>query len=166
MAVLIGMSEEVRGKKAEIDKDEFVIGRKSENDISIDNPTVSGKHCIIVRTGNRYMVRDMGSTNGTSVNSREITESGLKPKDILRVGSIEFLFDATPGEVIEKDKESTPEVEVAPGPAAAPESFGSISPFGTRGREARKLWYMLITAIGILALVGVFYFFYILITDH
>lgn len=165
MALLIGMSQEVRGKNINIDKDEISIGRKAENDVVIDNPTVSGRHCTVIRQDNKYTVKDLGSTNGTRVNARDITEAALKPKDIIQVGSIEFMFDVEPGETIETEQEPNAEVEVAPGPAAAPESFGSISPFGARGKETKGLWFLLIAAIGLLALVGVVFFFIKLITE-
>jgi len=165
MAVLIGMSQDVKGKSVEIAAEEISIGRKSDNTIPVDNPTVSGHHCVVVKQDQTYLLRDLGSTNGTRVNSQDITEARLKPKDIVQVGSVEFMFDAAPGEVISEESHSDTMVEVAPGPAAAPESFGSVSPFGARNTESRGMWFLVIAGIGILALAVVVFFFFKLITE-
>lgn len=165
MAVLIGMSQEVKGKNLEIGSEAISIGRKSDNTIPIDNPTVSGHHCEVVFEDERYQVRDLGSTNGTRVNNKEIKEAKLRPKDILQVGSIEFMFDAAPGEVISDEPEQTANVEVAPGPAAAPESFGNISPFGARRAENKGLWFLVIVVLGLVALAAVVIFFVKLVTE-
>ena len=165
MAVLIGMSQEVKGTNMEVGSEKISIGRKSDNTIPIDNPTVSGHHCEVYFEDDRYHVRDLGSTNGTRVNNKDIKESKLRPKDILQVGSIEFMFDAAPGELLRDEPEQTANVEVAPGPAAAPESFGNISPFGARKAEAKGLWFLIIALIGLAALAAVVVFFIKLITE-
>jgi pSer/pThr/pTyr-binding forkhead associated (FHA) protein len=155
MAVLIGMSGDVKGQTFEIDKDEIRIGRSQECAIILNNPTVSGVHCIIHRDGDRYTVTDEKSTNGTRVNSKEISESALKPKDLLLVGSVEFMFDGENVEAVETHTYAEAQVEVAPGPATAPASFENISPFGTRRKESKGMWFLLITVIGALALIAV-----------
>ena len=164
MAALIGMSGDVKGKTFPIDRDAITIGRSKDNTIPIDNPTVSGHHCSILRDGDQYLLRDLESTNGTRLNSKDVTESKLRPKDLLQVGSVEFLFDADQMEAVETHSYAEAHVEVAPGPAAAPESFANISPFGARHRENKGVWLLLIAVIGLLALVGVVLFFVKLVT--
>ncbi len=165
MAVLIGMSQDVKGTNLEIGSEKITIGRKSDNTIPIDNPTVSGHHCEVYAEDERYHLRDLGSTNGTRVNNKEVTEVKLRPKDILQVGSIEFMFDASPGELLKDEPEQTANVEVAPGPATAPESFGNISPFGARKAENKGLWFLIIVVLGLVALAAVVIFFVKLITE-
>jgi len=164
MAALIGMSGDVKGKTFPIDRDAITIGRSKDNTIPIDNPTVSVHHCSIIRDGDRYLLRDLESTNGTRLNSKEITESKLRPKDLLQVGSVEFLFDSEPMEAVETHSYAEAHVEVAPGPTAAPESFANISPFGARHKESKGVWLLLIAVIGLLALVVVVIFFVKLVT--
>jgi predicted component of type VI protein secretion system len=164
MAALIGMSGDVKGKTFRIDRDAITIGRNKDNTISIDNPTVSSHHCSIVRNGDRYLLRDLESTNGTRLNSKDVAESKLRPKDILQVGSVEFLFDSEPMETVEAHDYSGAHVEVAPGPTAAPESFANISPFGARHKESKSFWLLLIAVIGFLAMVVVVLFFVKLVT--
>lgn len=163
MAVLIGMSPEIRGRNFEIDRDKLTIGRNATNQISIDHPTVSGRHCCITRAGSTVTLTDLGSTNGTRVNSKEIKEAELHPKDLVQIGSMEFLFDAEGEARADTILMSHTQVEVTSGPATAPISFGSISPFGARRKDNTALWYTLIVVIGILALAAVGWVVYALI---
>ncbi|MFH1620045.1 MAG: FHA domain-containing protein, partial [bacterium] len=59
------------------DKTSFSVGRKSDNDIAIDHPAVSGHHCKIYLSGGTFFVEDLGSTNGTFVNGKKILKAGL-----------------------------------------------------------------------------------------
>ncbi len=159
MAILIGMSAEVKGETHEVDRNKVTIGRNLTNLITIEHPTVSGRHCLIAREGRRYSVTDLGSTNGTRINGRDVTEeTPIHPKDLLQIGSVEFMFDAEDAEPAATPPISRSEtkVEVAQdGGNGAPVSFGSISPFGPRNRENAALWYGLIVVVGLLAIVGV-----------
>ena len=103
MASLTITSGELQGQKIDIDKDELSIGRSDQNTISLDDPAASGKHCIIVRDGNKYTLKDLRSTNGTRLNGRNIVESRLKPGDVITVGVAEMTVDG-------------PEIEIEPEP--------------------------------------------------
>jgi pSer/pThr/pTyr-binding forkhead associated (FHA) protein len=169
MAVLIGMAGDIKGKQFPLGNDELTIGRSKDNAIVLDNPTVSGHHCKIVSREGRYVLMDLESTNGTRLNAKEVTEAKLRPKDLVQAGSVEFLFDgeATEGEEPKKDiseSMSDTEVEEAAGPVSAPDSFASISPFGTRRNENRGLWVLAISVVGIAALALVVYVFVKLLT--
>ncbi len=166
MAVLIGMSGDVKGKSYPIDADEFTVGRKADNKVPIENASVSGHHAVIVRDGDHYTLRDLGSTNGTRVNSHEAKDTVLKPKDLIQFGSVEFLFNS---EVISLEDAqqavfTKTEELVADGSTARPESFNSISPFGARRRENQALWSTILVALGVVALLVVIALFYKLLT--
>jgi hypothetical protein len=166
MAQLIGMSEEFKGKIFSLTHDEVVIGRRKESQIMLDNPSVSGKHCMIRKDDGRYFVRDLGSTNGTRLNGRDVNvDLRLRPKDLLQVGSVELIFDSDePAEETgENGLANTTRIEISTAPTGAPASFGSISPFGTRQKNTMVVWWAIIGVIGILALVAaVALFFFVL----
>jgi hypothetical protein len=68
------------------------IGRTRQNHIQIDAPSVSRKHAEIALRENGYVLRDLGSENGTLVNGESITEHPLTDGDHLQFGSVGFLF--------------------------------------------------------------------------
>jgi len=149
MAVLIGMSSTVKGRKYELTNDETFIGRNTQNQISIEDTSISGRHCSIVRHEHRYTLIDLGSTNGTRLNGAGITKSGLRPKDILQVGNVELMFD---GQDVEADSAAsdTAKIEVLAEPVHIPQNFHTASPFGNR-KDSRKPWVIL--TIGLIVLV-------------
>ncbi|MBU0678381.1 MAG: FHA domain-containing protein [Verrucomicrobia bacterium] len=160
MAVLKGMSTVLKGRSIDLNMNELTIGRNPENGLPIDDPTVSGKHCRIVREDEQFRLIDLNSTNGTRVNSRDISETILKPKDIVQVGSVEFMFDSEHAGSIDSTRLTKAQVEEAEGPSAAPDSFGNISPFGARRKESKGPWFLLIALIGVLALAALVFFLY------
>ncbi len=68
------------------------FGRKPSNDISFDSSAVSGFHCEISKEGGAYVLRDLGSTNGTMVDGEPITEIALQHGQRLRVGDQRIVF--------------------------------------------------------------------------
>lgn len=160
MAVLIGMSGSIKGNRFEIDRDELVIGRRRENAVSIEDASVSGAHCTIVRDGNRFSIRDLKSTNGTFLNGSPVmSEARLKPKDIIRLGSVEVMFDGEDVEAPSASLTATAKIEVSTGTlSGVPDTFRSVSPFGAR-REYRAIWISLIAVAAVLALAMLIVFF-------
>lgn len=165
MAVLIGMSGDVKGQSFPIDGDDLTVGRNADNKVAINNASVSGHHAVIARDGDRYMLRDLGSTNGTRVNSHETKEAALKPKDLIQFGSVEFLFNSEAITLEDAQAVFTKTEElVADGSTAKPASFNSISPFGARRRENQAMWGTILIGLGVVALLVVVYLFFKLIS--
>lgn len=69
-----------------IDKDIITIGRKPGNDIHIDNLAVSGFHAKVYRDGDKFIIEDMGSLNGTFVNGTKISKHILRNSDNALIG--------------------------------------------------------------------------------
>lgn len=63
-----------------------VVGRQRTCEIQLDNDTVSRQHTEIVQTSQGFVVRDLGSHNGTFVNGRWITETRAFHGDEVRIG--------------------------------------------------------------------------------
>ncbi len=155
------MSEGLRGQKFEIKADRTSIGRSPSNDIVINDGAASAQHCYISRRGDRYVLHDMNSTNGTCLNFDRIKEAELQPKQVIQIGSSELMFDddAPPKTPLTATTLANADVvaDVAP-PDVKPKSFSSVSPFGARHRDNKSVWMAVIAIVGILALAGVIYF--------
>ncbi|MBI4376293.1 MAG: FHA domain-containing protein [Elusimicrobia bacterium] len=85
-------------KEIAISKESLTIGRKTDNDIVIDNPAISGHHCRVSVQGGVYFVEDLESTNGTYVNEKRIKKAGLHHNDVVGLAkhSLVFLEDNPP----------------------------------------------------------------------
>jgi pSer/pThr/pTyr-binding forkhead associated (FHA) protein len=75
-----------------LDQEETSIGRKPENTIHIDNLAVSGRHARVLKIGNKAILEDMGSTNGTLVNDKQITKHILQHGDRIGIGKHSLVF--------------------------------------------------------------------------
>jgi pSer/pThr/pTyr-binding forkhead associated (FHA) protein len=98
-------------KEISFDKDSLSVGRKSDNDIVIDNPAISGHHCKISVQGGTYFVEDLESTNGTFVNEKRIKKSGLHHNDIVGLAKHALVFL--------ENEPSAPSMVTPPAPADA-----------------------------------------------
>lgn len=81
----------------ELQEGSWLIGRRPECDIRVDDETVSGKHALVTVAASVYMdglldvhIEDQGSTNGTTVNGKAIKRHMLKHGEVVKVGSHEF----------------------------------------------------------------------------
>ena len=70
------------------------IGRLSDNDIVVDDDTVSRHHAVIVDTGNSFVITDLQSANGVDVGNQRIrTSETLADGDCIRICGHEFTFE-------------------------------------------------------------------------
>jgi pSer/pThr/pTyr-binding forkhead associated (FHA) protein len=69
------------------------IGRNKDNDIQLDDPSVSAYHAKIVTFFKPTYVQDLRSTNGTYVNGRRMMEHTLKHGDQIMIGQHILHFD-------------------------------------------------------------------------
>lgn len=83
-----------RGKKLDLNKPVIKLGKREDNDLIIDEKTVSRNHLTIEQTEDRYLLKDLGSTNGTFINDIRVKEAYLTPGDIIRIGTIRIEFIA------------------------------------------------------------------------
>jgi SARP family transcriptional regulator, regulator of embCAB operon len=83
------------------------IGRLSDNDIALDDDTVSRYHAVIVDTGNSFVITDLQSANGVHVAGRRIrTSATLADGDRIRICGHEFTFNVTPcGEMANPERQ-------------------------------------------------------------
>ena len=76
-----------------ITKEPVVIGRMSSNDVVLADPNVSRRHAELRRAGGRWLLVDLGSTNGTTVNGKLAREHELSHGDRLMFGSTKIRFE-------------------------------------------------------------------------
>ena len=69
-----------------------LIGRSPECDVFLDDVTVSRRHSELVREGDRFSIRDLGSLNGTYVNRRRIESVVLENDDEVQIGKYRLTF--------------------------------------------------------------------------
>jgi len=85
------------GDPIPLTKPELIIGRRPSCDIRLDFENISGKHCGLRLINGVWMVRDMGSTNGTTVNgSRIATEQSVMPDEELGIAGHMYTIDYDP----------------------------------------------------------------------
>src|SRR5215470_19725686 len=77
---------------------EVSVGRDALNLLSIPDPSVSRRHCIIVQDEHGFKIRDLNSRNGTLVNGTPIREHQLTHGDQITIGDSLCLFLLGEGE--------------------------------------------------------------------
>lgn len=77
-------------------RDRITVGRKAEASLQIDNKGVSGIHAEVVRQGGKCVLRDLDSSNGTTVGGKEVREVELRNGDTLVLGKVAKLFFIDP----------------------------------------------------------------------
>ncbi|HEX5550037.1 MAG TPA: FHA domain-containing protein [Nitrospira sp.] len=79
-------------RSIDLTADSFTIGRKPDNDLPIDDHTVSSRHAKIVRVQSVYFLEDLKSTNGTAVNGRPVERAQLHDADVITIGQHRIIF--------------------------------------------------------------------------
>jgi hypothetical protein len=68
------------------------IGRSPDCDIFLDDVTVSRRHSQVTATGDRFVIEDLGSLNGTFLNRHRIEQATLTDDDEVQIGKYRFVF--------------------------------------------------------------------------
>ncbi|MCA9775080.1 MAG: FHA domain-containing protein [Candidatus Eremiobacteraeota bacterium] len=77
-----------------LNKDHIVVGREVKCHIMLNDNSVSRQHSSVTRLAEGYLLKDLGSSNGTYVNGHRIQEALLKDGDRISIGDCEFWFEA------------------------------------------------------------------------
>ena len=110
-----------------LDREETTIGRKPENTIHIDNLAVSGRHARVLKIGSKCILEDLGSTNGSFVNNKQITKHILQHGDTVLIGKHVLTF------VNIEDKAAEPE---KPAPEQSEEEMDKTMVISPQARSA------------------------------
>src|SRR5690348_7639464 len=78
-----------------LDQEEMLIGRDSAAFIRLESPVASRRHCLICHDGDQYLVRDLGSQNGTVVNDLQVSVHVLNDDDRITIAGYTFVFKSS-----------------------------------------------------------------------
>lgn len=91
-ALLIVQRGPNTGARFLLDNAEVSSGRGPDSDIFLDDVTVSRKHAVFQLVEGRFVVRDVGSLNGTYVNRQRVDEAVLADNDEVQIGKFRLVF--------------------------------------------------------------------------
>lgn len=122
MARLILTHEGAVIREYKLENERTTVGRKPNNDIQLEDPTVSGDHAVFLNLKHFY-VEDLGSTNGVVLNGKRITKRQLNNGDVVRIGRHEFKFvDENSGQFEQTVMIPAATIETKPKPATSAKS--------------------------------------------
>ena len=84
------------GSRFLLDSDLTTVGRHPSSDIFLDDVTVSRKHAQFVRADGGFLVRDVGSLNGTYVNRERIDSAVVRTGDEVQIGKFRLVVHVSP----------------------------------------------------------------------
>lgn len=123
MAKLVILNQGMTGRTFDLTVERTTVGRVEDNSFQITDGSVSSHHAEIILRGPDIVVKDLNSTNGTFIGAEKITETVLKPGQILRFGQVELRID-----------DGTP-VSAPPSAPAAPASAPSATPASGKRKD-------------------------------
>ncbi len=88
-----GMVRLPDGQVVQLEEGENVLGRRPDAHVRLADSRVSRLHAVIEVSGGTAVVRDLASTNGTTVNGRTVSEQVLSDGDILGLGGVELPYE-------------------------------------------------------------------------
>jgi hypothetical protein len=114
-----------------LEGEQLIIGRDSSNSVTINDAEISRKHSRLSFQGGKYVLEDLGSTNGTFVNGQRLAGPVvLKPGDVVSLGEqIVLMYEAIiadPGATIASPRQS---VRVAPPPVQSATPPAPVPPY-------------------------------------
>jgi hypothetical protein len=140
-----------------LEGDQLIIGRDAVNAVAINDAEVSRKHTRLTFQGGKYVIEDLGSTNGTFVNGQRLVSSTvLKPGDVVSLGEqIVLMYEglsSDAGATMIGRKAARPAPAPAAAPAPPPQSYAPPPASAPSGAAPSRNLPILI-GIGVVAVV-------------
>ncbi|HRQ71395.1 MAG TPA: ATPase, T2SS/T4P/T4SS family [Phycisphaerales bacterium] len=86
------------GRPIPLDFEPVSLGRHPASTLKVEDERASRKHCVIEPAAEgQWVVRDLGSRNGTKLNGLAVDEAVLTPGDVIRIGKVEFVIEEAAG---------------------------------------------------------------------
>jgi pSer/pThr/pTyr-binding forkhead associated (FHA) protein len=80
------------GLEIGLEKEKTTLGRDIECDVCLDHGDVSAEHAVIRKTGDAFVLEDLGGGPGTKLNGTPVERSNLRDGDLISIGSFELKF--------------------------------------------------------------------------
>jgi len=161
MAYLVLTTGNDSEKRYAVDANVTRIGRRDDNEVKLDAPSVSGAHAEIVKLAENFELRDLGSTNGTFVNDERTKSATIYRNDVIRLGNVRLIFtgdDVPPPPVAEGDL-SLPRTTVVITPIKPQRLKTDDASEFQKTQHTSRLW--LVFLVVILAAIGVAFVMFI-----
>jgi hypothetical protein len=143
------------GKTFPLTDDVVVVGREEGAGVSIHDPEVSRRHARISWQAGRYILEDLGSTNGTYLNDERVTTpQSLQPGDTIGMGQTVLIFQVQ-AEVVPTQPEAAP-IPILPEARAQPELPPSPPPTAEPVPQESGRSRCLLVGCSCLVLLGLF----------
>jgi len=122
----VGFAQDRKGKVVPCEGELFLLGRAEDCAVSVDSDVVSRHHAEVTCAGQRWSVRDLGSSNGTFLNRVRISVADLRPGDVIRLGEAGpklrvLTMDPAPADDLQATRYLRTEPRDVPGQGRAPE---------------------------------------------
>jgi len=136
MAALIHKRADGTQKLCALADKPLVLGRHQESEIQVRDVFISRRHASISYDNNTFVLKDLGSMNGTYRNGVRVYECTLSSGDKIQIGNAALVFeiDATTGDGVLRQ---VPPISTAPRQIFAPTSSQTQLPGGMRPSELK-----------------------------
>ena len=171
MPKLVILSAGMTGWSHELKADKTTIGRVEDNTFPLTEPSVSSHHCEVLLRGAEIVVRDLNSTNGTFINGEKVTETVIKPGQMLRLCQGEMRLETeSPASATKKPADSTLVMQrgVSLNELEQGKRGGLDTPgkgFSKQDNKANKIFWMVVIGVGVV-IVGLLVFAFATMKGH
>jgi len=126
---LVLVQSDGRQNEVELKKPIQVIGRQTDCQIRIPSAGISRHHCEVSLAEGKIGIRDLGSSNGTFVNRRRITQAELAAGDLIAIGDMVFVVrvDGNPSKVDGEEAYEEGVVHITQSPST-PDARTTVAP--------------------------------------
>jgi len=143
-----------------LEGDQLIIGRDAVNAVAINDAEVSRKHARLTFQGGKYVIEDLGSTNGTFVNGQRLVSSTvLKPGDVVSLGEqIVLMYEGLStdaGSTVIGRKAVRPAPAPAPAAPPAAQYYAPPAPTAAASPIRRYLPWIIVGAVVLLCVCPV-----------
>ncbi len=125
------------GSEFSFERVQITIGRTIDNDVVLPDPGISRQHFSIRDKGGAFIIKDLGSSNGTLLNGKKIEEEVIKTGDVITAGGARIRFDGPTGSKSARSEEKRSKAR--PGRSASARAKGrNARPSVRRAQAARR----------------------------